>query len=63
MIDALSYCCCFFSSIANCIRTSMPKTDNSFATYTSMMRVTKNGRPFAKVKSYHMLHDFWDKQG
>ncbi|KAF1804702.1 regulator of G protein signaling domain-containing protein [Mucor lusitanicus] len=26
----------------------MPKTDNSFATYTSMMRVTKNGRPFAK---------------
>ncbi|KAK4519916.1 uncharacterized protein ATC70_010160 [Mucor velutinosus] len=26
----------------------MPKTDNSFATYTSMMRVTKTGRPFAK---------------
>lgn len=34
----------------------MPKTDTSFSTYTSMMRVTKKGRPYTKVKPIKSVH-------
>lgn len=48
----MTYLLFLFSSLPSLI-TNMPKTtaQNCLSTYTSMMRVTKKGRPYTKVNN------------